>query len=165
MYVHTCTYIYIFIYVYTYRYLHTHFHTFTLTHTHIGNTMIEEVTALLMGIATGRAVVFDVRGGGIFGLERPKQCFHRPLALDFEMLLPLFADAEELERRGAARYTLLQCVAEWCIVLQCCSVLQCVAVCCSLSHTCVHQVPKGAQFDALKQRELDCVNMSCHTCE
>jgi len=34
-------------------------------------------------------------------------------------------------------------------------VLQCVAVCCSLSHTCVHQVPKGAQFDALKQSELD----------
>ena len=24
-----------------------------------------------------------------------------------------------------------------------------------MSHTCVHQVPKGAQFDALKQSELD----------
>jgi len=58
----------------------------------IGNTMIEEVTALLMGLATGRAVVFDSRGGGVFGLERPVHCFHRPLLLDFEMLLPVFAD-------------------------------------------------------------------------
>lgn len=58
----------------------------------IGNTMIEEVTALLMGLATRRAVVFDSRGGGVFGLERPVHCFHRPLLLDFEVLLPVFVD-------------------------------------------------------------------------
>jgi len=111
------TYMYIYLYIYTYMYLHTHSHTYTHTHTHIGNTMIEEVTALLMGIATGRAVLFDVRGNGIFGLERPAHYFNRPLALDFEMLLPLFADVEELERRGAARYALLLCLAVCCSVV------------------------------------------------
>ena len=97
----------IFVYIYIYICIYIY----------IGNTMIEEVTALLMGIATGRAVLFDVRGNGIFGLERPAHYFNRPLALDFEMLLPLFADVEELERRGAARYALLLCLAVCCSVV------------------------------------------------
>ena len=66
----------------------------------IGNTMIEEVTALLLAMVSGRALVIDFRGGGVFGLERPAHCFQRPLALDFELLLPLL-EAEE-EFAGAA---------------------------------------------------------------
>ena len=60
----------------------------------MGNTMIEEVTALLLSIVTNRALVIDARGGGVFGYERPGLCFHRPLALDLEMLLPLFEDED-----------------------------------------------------------------------
>ena len=67
----------------------------------MGNTMIEEVTALLVGIVTRRALVIDFRGGGVFGFQRPAQCFQRPLALDLESLLPLFQDSKEGEGRDA----------------------------------------------------------------
>ena len=51
--------------------------------------IVSQVTGLLVAIVTKRALLFDYRGGGIFGLERASDVFARPVLMDLEMFLSL----------------------------------------------------------------------------
>eukprot|EP00960_Hanusia_phi_P074538 768263-Hanusia_phi.AAC.7 len=64
----------------------------------IANTMLEEISALLVALASGRALVFAY-DSDIFGLERPSDCFHRPFPMSLEEALGL---QEGMEQEGRA---------------------------------------------------------------
>ncbi|EKX50920.1 hypothetical protein GUITHDRAFT_135002 [Guillardia theta CCMP2712] len=78
----------------------------------IANTMLEEVSALLLSLASGRALVVSY-DSDIFGLQRPSDCFNRPFPMSLEEIQSLqevaglSGRAEELSgdtARGYARY-------------------------------------------------------------